>query len=133
MDGNKQKHLELIQGVINRLAGNLFYLKGWAITLITGLFALSSKDMNPSYMLIAYFLVIIFWGLDAYFLSKERQFRALYNDVRLLDEKKIDFSMDISKYVGKRKYGLPASIFSNTLLGFYGSLALVMILIKIFN
>ena len=132
MDGNKQKHLELIQGIINRLAGNLFYLKGWAITLITGLFALSSKDMNTSYMLIAYFLVIIFWGLDAYFLCKERQFRALYNDVRVLEESKINFSMDISKYTGQRKYSLPTSIFSHTLLGFYGSLILGMILIKIF-
>ena len=32
--GNKQKHLECLQGAINRTAGNLFLLKGWTITLI---------------------------------------------------------------------------------------------------
>lgn len=30
---NKLKHLELIQGVINRMASNSFKLKGWAVTL----------------------------------------------------------------------------------------------------
>lgn len=39
---DKQKHLEFLQGAINRMAGNLFLLKGWTITLIAALFALSS-------------------------------------------------------------------------------------------
>ena len=30
----KIKHLEMIQGVINRMAGNSFALKGWSVTLI---------------------------------------------------------------------------------------------------
>ena len=41
---NKQKHLEFIQTTINRIAGNCFLLKGWAITLVAALFALSAKD-----------------------------------------------------------------------------------------
>ncbi|HOF99438.1 MAG TPA: hypothetical protein PLD44_08685, partial [Paludibacteraceae bacterium] len=76
---NKQKHLEFIQGTINRMAGNLFFLRGWTITLITGLFALSTKETNQDYILIAYFLILIFWILDGYFLSQERLFRDLYN------------------------------------------------------
>ena len=35
---NKQKHLELIQGVINRLSSNSFLLKGWSVVLISALF-----------------------------------------------------------------------------------------------
>ncbi len=31
------KHLEFVQAVINRLAGNSFLLKGWSITLVSGL------------------------------------------------------------------------------------------------
>ncbi len=30
----KHKHLELIQGVINRLSTNPFLLKGWSVVLI---------------------------------------------------------------------------------------------------
>jgi len=35
---NKIKHLEMIQGVINRMASNSFALKGWAVTLVSGIF-----------------------------------------------------------------------------------------------
>src|ERR1035441_11013716 len=80
------------------MASNLFYLKGWTITLIAALFALAAKDANPKYIFVAYFPVIIFWVLDGYFLSQERRFRALYDDVRMLDEKDINFSMDTRKY-----------------------------------
>ena len=62
---NKRKHLELIQNVISRMAKNSFMLKGWAVTLVAGIFALSGKDTNKLYFLVAYIPVIVFWGLDA--------------------------------------------------------------------
>ena len=34
----KLKHLEMIQGVINRMANCSFLLKGWSVTLIAALF-----------------------------------------------------------------------------------------------
>lgn len=37
---SKIKHLEMIQGIINRMASNSFYLKGWAVTLVAGIFAI---------------------------------------------------------------------------------------------
>ncbi|WP_373482985.1 hypothetical protein [Acetobacterium sp.] len=43
---NKTKHLEMIQSVISRMAGNSFTLKGWAVTLIAGIFALSETVNN---------------------------------------------------------------------------------------
>lgn len=126
---NKQKHLEFIQAVINRMAGNSFLLKGWAITLVAALFALSAKDTNQSYIFIAYFPVIIFWILDGYFLSQERLFRDLYNHVRKLDEKEVDFSMDTSDYKKEKKNSWAYSIFSITLRFFYISLVVVMLLV----
>ncbi|MEN9881470.1 MAG: hypothetical protein RLZZ308_653 [Candidatus Parcubacteria bacterium] len=36
---NKRKYLEFIQNAISRMSSNLFYLKGWTITLIAGLYA----------------------------------------------------------------------------------------------
>ena len=88
---NKIKHLEIIQGVINRMAGNSFALKGWAVTLVAGIFALASKDADKLYFLVAYIPIIVFWGLDSYYLLQERLYRSLYDKVRLLPEDMIDF------------------------------------------
>jgi ABC-type multidrug transport system fused ATPase/permease subunit len=126
---NKQKHLEFIQGTIARMAGNLFFLRGWTISLVAGLLALFAKDASISLIFIVYFLVIIFWILDGYFLSQERLFRALYNHVRKLDEKEIDFSMDTSKYKKDKENGWLCSMFSSTLLVFYLPLAGITFLI----
>lgn len=127
---NKRKHLEMIQAVINRMAGNLFFLKGWTITLIAALFVLATKDANQKYIYIVFFPVIIFWALDGYFLSRERLFRDLYDDVRKLDETDIDFSMDTRKYKRNKRNGWVRSIFSTTLLWFYLALIIAMLLVK---
>lgn len=117
---NKRKHLEFIQNIISRMAGNLFFLRGWTITLIGALLALFSKSNNSSYII--YFLVVItlvFWILDGYFLSQERLFIDLYNHVRKLKEEEIDFSMDTREYQKLKKNTLIYAMFSNTLLVFY--------------
>ena len=44
---NKRKHLEFIQAIISRMASNLFFLRGWTITLIGALLALFSKNNSP--------------------------------------------------------------------------------------
>ena len=127
---NKRKHLEFIQNAINRMAGNLFFLRGWTITLITGLFALSAaKGFYNGYILLAYFLLFIFWILDGYFLAQERRFRCLYDDVRKLDEQKIDFSMNTKKYKDVWRNTWLGSMLSATLLWFYMPLALAMFVV----
>lgn len=75
------KHLTLIQGVINRLAGNSFALKGWSVTLVSALLALASKDADRWLVAIALLPALTFWGLDGYFLAQERLFRGLYAKV----------------------------------------------------
>ena len=115
---SKHKHLEFIQTVISRMAGNSFFLKGWTVTLVAALFALSSKDANRSYILVAYLPVVVFWALDGYFLYQERLFRSLYDHVRQLGEAKIDFSMDRRRFRSARNSWL-GSMFSTTLLLFY--------------
>lgn len=127
---NKLKHLEFIQDAITRMAGNLFLVKGWTITLIAALFALSAKDSNRAFILIAYFPAIVFWGLDGYFLSHERRYRDLYDHVRQLPAEQIDFSMNTSAYVDKNTW-LDA-IFSRTLLIYYGSLVASMLVLHFF-
>jgi len=122
----KFKHLELIQGIIDRLASNLFFLKGWSITLVAALFALGAKDSNQIFMLLAYMPTLVFWILDGYFLSQERLFRALYNDVRKLDPNRIDFSMDTSKYEDVPENTWVGAFCSKTLVLFYVPIAIFM-------
>ncbi len=126
---NKRQHLEFIQTTISRMASNLFFLRGWTISLVAALFALFVKDANHDYIFVVYFPVIIFWILDGYFLSQERLFRALYNHVRKLDEKEIDFSMDTSEYKKDERNGWLYSMFSSTLLFFYAPLVAIMLLV----
>lgn len=126
---NKHKHLEFLQGAINRMASNLFLLKGWTITLIAALFALSAKDANQAYVLVAYFPTLIFWILDAYFLSQERRFRALYDYVRQLDERQVDFSMDTARFKNEWRNTWGGAMLSRTLLTYYGALMLVMLVL----
>ena len=79
---NKIRHLEMIQGVINRMASNSFMLKGWAVTLVAGIFALAAKDTDKLYFLVTYIPVIIFLGLDSYYLLQERLYRSLFGSYR---------------------------------------------------
>lgn len=77
------KHLEFIQTIIARMAGNSFLLKGWTVTLAAALFALAAKESNGAFALLAVIPALSFWGLDAYYLRQERLFRKLYDDLRL--------------------------------------------------
>ncbi|MCP9465106.1 MAG: hypothetical protein NNA25_09965 [Nitrospira sp.] len=127
---NKLKHLEFIQQAINRMASNLFLLKGWTVTLIAAMFALAAKESRDLYFLLAYFPTLMFWILDGYFLSQERRFRALYDHVRKLEEGAIDFSMDTQPFKEsppRNKWS--HALFSSTLLIYYGVLVAAMSLV----
>jgi hypothetical protein len=128
---NKRTHLEFIQAVINRMANISFLLKGWSITVIAGLFALSARQDSFVLLVLAFLLTLIFWFLDAYFLWQERLYRQLYNHVRKLSEGDIDFSMDASGFGDARKwYKAP---WSKTLWPFYGPVLIMLVLLVMFD
>lgn len=77
----KIKHLEFIQNIITRMNSNSFTIKGWMITIVSALLALYANSSNEIFMFIAIVPVFIFWLLDAFYLTQERIFRCLYNDV----------------------------------------------------
>jgi len=126
---NKIKHLEMIQGIINRLNSNSFTVKGWAMGLVTALFAFADKDQDKQYVLLSYFIIPICWIIDGFFISTERQFRALYEDVcEISDDKSINFSMKISDKI-KQKHTLLKGIGSITLWLFYGILFVATLMV----
>ena len=98
MNEKKLKHLEFIQNVITRMNTNSFLLKGWAVTLISAVFALAAKDANLEYILVTYIAIPTFWLLDGFFISIERQYRKLYDDVRVCAEEDVNFDMNAKKY-----------------------------------
>ena len=123
----KIKHLEFIQGVINRLASDSFRMKGWCVVLVAALFILLAREGRIEFVGVALVPVLFFWGLDGYFLWQERLFRALYDHVRVLKEDEIDFSMDVSTFKTDRSRTWPSATFSRTLFVFYGALALAVV------
>jgi hypothetical protein len=125
----KDRHLEFIQGVINRMASNSFLIKGWTITLISALFALAAKDSSQDFIIIAYFPAIMLWLLDGYYLYQERLFRKLYDIVRV--QKIIDYSLN-TRAVDKGAQDWISAILSITIAPFYGIIILTLIIIMFY-
>lgn len=99
MKEGKLKHLELVQGVINRLANNSFLVKGWSITITLGAFGLF-LDKNNIFILIALFVVVVlFWFIDSYYLRQEKLFRELYE--ASAGTTRDNLSMDIANFQDK--------------------------------
>lgn len=122
---NMRAHLAMIQGVVDRMGGNLFFLRGWSITLLAGLFAVSTSPLLSvdRWAPALFFLLLgLFWVYDGYFLSLERKYRALYDKVRKLSEEDVDFSMNVSEFKIHADKTLLSAMLSPTLLGFYGVL-----------
>lgn len=118
----KLKHLEMIEGIIERLSSNSFQLKGWAVTLVTVIGAWASTGTDKRFFILAFIPLLAFWAIDAFYLQSERKFKELYNRVRLKKDEEIDFDLDISGIVTD-KTGYWVCVFSNTEAWFYGTIA----------
>lgn len=127
-------HITLIQGVITRMAGNLFYLRGWVVTLVAGILVLLTKVGDGKLPIIFLsIIIVIFWCYDGYFLALERRYRDLYDKVRKMKDEDIDFSMKIPEEIEqKMKNSVIFCIFSPTLRYFYGFLLLATLYVIFF-
>jgi hypothetical protein len=108
------------------MANNSFLLKGWSVTLVGGVLALSFKEMDCLYIFISLAVLLFFWLLDSYYLSRERLFIKLYNHTRTLTGA-TDFSMDLQPFRNDVRW-LKCAI-SRTMNLFYGGLLAVHIII----
>jgi len=72
-------HLEIMQGVIARMAENSRSCKVWCVTLVSAILILVARTGEPRHALIALAPIVLFLVLDAYYLSLERVFRNSYN------------------------------------------------------
>lgn len=132
------KEIDLIQSVISRMASNSFLLKGWLISLIAVILALTKDTLltdDIKYLCLILMLpVIVFWYLDAFFLHKEKCYRKLYDWViknRSTSEEFL-YSLDYSRFKNEVK-GIFKIMFSRTLFPFYGITSIILIGITIYR
>ena len=133
MSEEKLKHLEFIQNIITRMNTNSFQIKGWTVTIISAVLAIYASTKNYYFILAGIFPALIFWFLDTYYLTQERKFRGLYNDVAGISKnpKKIKpFAMRPDLYT-KGKYSYWNVFFSTTILKLY--LSIIIILCSLFT
>ncbi|MFW6046613.1 MAG: hypothetical protein ACOCP4_02340 [Candidatus Woesearchaeota archaeon] len=126
---NKLKHLEFIQLIITRMNVNSFLLKGWCVTIVAAVFALYASNQNNCIIIIGILPTLVFWFLDAYYLTQERKFRGLYNDVAGVSNnpKQLkEFEMRPDLYTGG-KYNYFNVLISKTIWLLYLPLSFILI------
>ena len=124
------KHLEFLQIIITRMNSNSFSIKGWTITLIAGVLAVAASLNNPTVTHINYLVILGFWLLDSFYLSQERQYRELYNEIAKKEvSEKVSFNLSAKKYDNENRTWIKSFI-SKTLIIFYPFLIGVNFLIS---
>lgn len=136
-----EKHLEFVQNSITRMNQCSFQMKGWSLTIASALIAIFVSSIasdgtlgNRLYILSAIITTFLFWCLDSMYLSKERRFIGIYNDlIGVSNGKKQnrieiqEYEMPLKKYKGW-KYCIMSSMLSPSEILFYGSIIIGLII-----
>jgi len=118
------KEIDIIQGIINRIAHDSFLIKGWTITLVVATLLLKGSNIQ---VVLAYIPLLVFWFLDAYFLWQEKMYRELYKWVIQNRLETDEYLLDMNAYRFRDKVpAVPRIMFSISLGLFYGSIAILI-------
>ena len=118
---NKVRHLEIIQGVIDRMSHNSLVLKGYAL-FFAGILLLMQLSITEEEIAIILCLALLpFWLLDSYYLLPERRFRYLYEQVLTKNDSEIYFSLQVTKPKGSGNFKIQyeSSFINIPTAGFY--------------
>lgn len=137
MDNNNlHKEIDLIQNCISRMARNLFMLKGWAISLLAVVIALTADRLDPLFLFCSIFVpVLCFWYLDAFFLRAEKMYRKMYEWVLTArKEENLEYQYDLNPNRFKDKVESQCRVmFSKTLRVFYGIPLSVVLIVSLYQ
>ena len=130
------KHLEMIQGIINRMAANSFVLKGWSVTAGAALLALAFQNKDRAFVVLSLLPIIGFWLLDAYYLRKERLYRRLHDNVRqtlseLSAPPKVELFCMNTKSYEKQVQSWWRTMWSSSVTILHGSIMLVVVMVTL--
>lgn len=71
-------HINLLQGIINRLANNSASCKTWCLSIVAALLSLAGAVHTPVLVTIALVPVVVFAFIDTMYLAYEAAYRYLY-------------------------------------------------------
>lgn len=130
------KEIDLIQACIARMVHNSFLIKGWSISIVAVVLALTEK-WGDAELLGAVLLIplISFWYLDSFFLRTERMYRAMYTWVlQKRNGGSTDYLYDLNPSRFANKVDSAWKImWSVTLRWFYGIPVVIVVLITAFR
>lgn len=124
------KEIDLIEGVIERMARNSFMIKGWTLSMTALVSALSSLSLGMTAALLL-IPVVCFWWLDAYYLRLEKAFRKVYED-RIECRSKDDWStnrylINCGRYLSQTDSSIRLMWTSST-FPFYGAIVALLVI-----
>jgi hypothetical protein len=127
MDQRRLEHVKMIQRTIERMAQNSFLLRGWSVTLATGILAIAVAEEKHIFTLLALMPALALWGLDAFYLRQERLFRGLHDEVCAAfgNQGPVSFSMDTRHVTGVHSWF--KTLFAKVVVGLHGPLILVIL------
>lgn len=120
------KHLEMVQGIVSRMAGYGASYKGFCITVVTavGGYALALK--SPLAATLAFLPLLAFAAVDALYLRTERRFRLLYGQIRSEAWRKMPtFDVSLEKAPAASFW---SAFFSWSIFGFYAPLGMGVVI-----
>lgn len=121
------KHLEMLQGVVTRMAGNSASLKNYCMTIAAAIIGLAAAIQKPEILYYSAPLVIIFGVLDGHYLRLERAFRDQFNSVRRAGvAERPDFSISPSWTAG---HGIISGFWSWSVWLFYLPIVAIFLII----
>jgi len=127
LNEDRIKHLELIQDVIARMAGESARMKQFALAAVGVLASTSAATHAVPLAYVAGALSVIFWLLDARYVRLERGYRALYDQVRS-EGGPADFRLTLDGAIQKRQ-GLVPALFGWSVAPLYGALVVIAVLL----
>lgn len=132
MDTERLEHLKMIQAAISRMAQNSFLLKGWSVTLATGILAVAVGEKRQAFAWLGLLPALAFWGLDAFYLRQERLFRALHDEVCAAfgTSAPVTFGMRTSSLLNDPTSWL-RMLFSRTVAGLHAPLVAVILAVAL--
>jgi hypothetical protein len=133
------KHLDLVQGLINRMASNSASCKNYCITLVGALLALEQVKKEGSLIFLAFVPILAFAFLDMYYLYLETFFRVQFKLFVTKWQTQDELEKTDLFTFGKPKTGWPVlkesfyQIWSLSIWPFYGFLFAVVLALLLYT
>lgn len=129
-----QSHLNMLQAIIQRMSTNCTSCKTWCVTLVSGLMVVlftNSKSILFPAILVP---IILFFVLDAYYLSLEKRFRDAHNNFikKMHDGTLIVSDLFVMAPSGDQKKAFFKAMSSFSVWPFYATLFLLNLVIYLY-